>query len=72
MTVIIETRSASARTPALAQAFRELLTRRVGVDLAAEVVAPGETAPLTQIESRQKPIRLLDERQRARAPEPER
>jgi phenylacetate-CoA ligase len=72
MTVLIETRTAGARTPALAQAFRELLSRRVGVDLAAEVLAPGGTAHLTQIESRQKPIRLLDERRRAPAAEPER
>jgi len=62
MTVIIETRGTAERSPALAQAFRDLLTRRVGVDLVAEVVAPGETAALTQIDARQKPIRLIDER----------
>jgi len=63
MTVIIETRGdQAARTPQLTQAFTELLTRRVGVELLAELVPPGGTAAMTQIDSRQKPIRLIDER----------
>jgi phenylacetate-CoA ligase len=64
MTVVIETRDPPARTPELERAFHELLTRRIGVELAAELVPPGGTAHLTQIESRQKPIRLIDERAR--------
>jgi phenylacetate-CoA ligase len=39
----------------------------VGVEIEVELVAPGETAALTQIESRQKPIRLIDERPKASA-----
>jgi len=67
MTVIIETRGAiSARTPELQQAFAELLTRRVGVDIKTELVAQGGTAALTQIDSRQKPVRLIDERPKAK------
>ena len=63
MTVIIETRGTDAtRNEALHRAFAELLTRRVGVDLRVELVATGGTATLTQIDSRQKPIRLIDER----------
>lgn len=63
--VVIETRGdAASRNESLTRAFAELLTRRVGVELEVELVAPGETATLTQIESRQKPIRLLDERPR--------
>ena len=63
MTVVIEVRGhESAGTPALSSAFAELLTRRVGVELKVELVGPGATAALTQIESRQKPIRLIDER----------
>jgi phenylacetate-CoA ligase len=65
LTVVIETRAGHARTPELARAFAELLTRRVGVELKVELVAAGGTAPLTQIESRQKPIRLIDERPKA-------
>ena len=63
MTVIAEVRGGEpACTPALARAFAELLARRVGVELKVELVAPGATATLTQIESRQKPVRLIDER----------
>lgn len=63
MTVIIETRGPEAtRDAALHQAFAEILTRRVGVELRVELVAMGGTAALTQIDSRQKPIRLIDER----------
>jgi phenylacetate-CoA ligase len=68
MTVIIETRGdAASRTPELARAFTELLTRRVGVELLAELVPTGGTAALTQIDSRQKPVRLIDERPKATA-----
>jgi phenylacetate-CoA ligase len=65
LTVVIETRAGQARTPELARAFAELLTRRVGVELKVELVAAAGTAALTQIESRQKPIRLIDERPKA-------
>jgi phenylacetate-CoA ligase len=68
MTVIIETRGApNTRTLELQQAFAELLTRRVGVDIKTELVAQGGTAALTQIDSRQKPVRLIDERPKAKA-----
>ena len=66
MTVIVETRAAAARTPALVAEFTALLSRRVGVDIGVELVAPGATATLTQVDSRQKPIRLLDERPKDR------
>jgi phenylacetate-CoA ligase len=62
MTVIIETRADAARTRELGLAFETLLSQRVGVALQVELVAPGETAPLTQVDSRQKPLRLIDER----------
>lgn len=62
ITVIIESRGESAKDPAVAKGFAELLTRRIGVELEVQLVAAGETSSLTQIESRQKPIRLIDER----------
>jgi phenylacetate-CoA ligase len=48
--------------PALAQEFSQLLTRRIGVELRVALVPLGGTAGFTQLESRQKPIRLIDER----------
>ncbi len=39
-----------------------LLKRQLGVSVAVELMAPGETAAETQVNSRQKPIRLIDER----------
>ncbi len=68
LTVIIEVRhTADPNSSELAAAFAALLTRRVGVDIRAELVPAGGTAALTQIDSRQKPIRLLDERPKASA-----
>jgi phenylacetate-CoA ligase len=66
MTVIVETRAAATRTPALVAEFAALLSRRVGVDISVELAAPGATASLTQVDSRQKPIRLIDERPKDR------
>ena len=65
MTVVIETRGeSSSRNDTLQQAFATLLTRRIGVELAVQLEPQGGTAPLTQIDARQKPIRLIDERPR--------
>ncbi|MGA0800874.1 MAG: phenylacetate--CoA ligase family protein, partial [Steroidobacteraceae bacterium] len=65
--VVIETRAGAHRDSTVASGFASLLSRRVGVEIEVELVAPGETATLTQIESRQKPIRLIDERPKASA-----
>jgi len=51
-----------ARSEALETRLHGLLREKLGVEVRVELVSPGETAPLTQIENRQKPIRLLDER----------
>lgn len=66
MTVIVETRSGRERDAALVAEFAALLARRVGVEMKVELVPPGGTATLTQIDSRQKPIRLIDERPKDR------
>ena len=47
----------------VAQRMRALLKRRLGIEVQLELAGKGETAALTQIERRQKPIRLIDERQ---------
>jgi len=59
MTVVLET---AARDPEMAGAMEAVLRTRLGVAIAVELRAPGETAAMTGIETRQKPIRLIDER----------
>ncbi len=56
--VVAESRSGQDHAP-----YTDILKRRLGIEAVVELVAPGATAPLTQIDSRQKPIRLIDERQ---------
>jgi phenylacetate-CoA ligase len=57
LTVIIESRGGSD-----AGALASLLRHGLGVEVAVALCTPGETAALTQIDVRQKPIRLIDER----------
>jgi phenylacetate-CoA ligase len=40
------------------------LKQGLGVEVSVELTGRGQTASLTQIETRQKPIRLIDERNR--------
>jgi phenylacetate-CoA ligase len=42
--------------------YRALLKRKLGVDVQVELVPAKSLSPLTGVESRQKPIRLLDRR----------
>ena len=46
----------------LAAEFVALLRAKLGVDVAVALAAPGTLSPLTGIEVRQKPIRLIDKR----------
>jgi phenylacetate-CoA ligase len=57
MCVILESRGGSD-----AAQLAVLLRQGLGVEVVTQLVAPGDTAALTQIDVRQKPIRLLDER----------
>lgn len=59
MTVHIETRETVDQPTATMESF---LKARLGVEIAVALAAPGSLAGLTQIESRQKPIRLIDKR----------
>jgi len=59
LTVVVEAASAG---PGLEAKLAGLLQRSLGVAVLVEVVGPGETAAETQVESRQKPIRLIDMR----------
>ena len=57
LTVVVEARSQSEQ---LATEIANLLKRGLGVEVQVELAAPGDTASETQVESRQKPIRLID------------
>jgi phenylacetate-CoA ligase len=59
MTVVLEHRGPSADAQA---GLAALLRQGLGVEVEVELVPPGATAALTQIDVRQKPLRLLDER----------
>ncbi|MDG2284060.1 MAG: phenylacetate--CoA ligase family protein, partial [Alphaproteobacteria bacterium] len=61
MTVVCET-AASVAHEGLGEQVATLLRQRLGVALEVEIVGPGETAEATQVEKRQKPIRLVDGR----------
>ena len=61
LTVIVEVR-AGAERPDLGPELEALLRQKLGVEVDVELAVPGATAPLTEIETRQKPIRLIDRR----------
>jgi phenylacetate-CoA ligase len=62
MTAHVEVRG--DRAEGLRARLEATLKSRLGVEIAVTLEAPGALAALTQVESRQKPIRLLDERKR--------
>ena len=62
LTVRVEVRDGLHIDAALASAFEELLKQRFGVQMKVALAAVGSLAPLTCIETRQKPIRLIDRR----------
>ena len=62
MTVIIEVTSDAVGDAKTTADLSALLRRKLGVEVDIETVAAGDTAKLTQIEARQKPIRLIDNR----------
>ncbi|MSO75328.1 MAG: phenylacetate--CoA ligase family protein [Alphaproteobacteria bacterium] len=64
MTVLVEIKPGIPRDAALARELGELLRRKLGVELGIELVGLGATAPLTEIERRQKPVRLIDAEKR--------
>lgn len=62
MTVMIEVGADAVGEPMIAADIAALLRRKIGVEVDVEIVQAGGTSMFTQIEARQKPIRLLDER----------
>ncbi len=59
MTVIAEARTGDSDLP---KRMRDLLRVALGIEVRMELVAAGATADMTQVDRRQKPIRLIDER----------
>lgn len=59
MTAVVEV---GERAEGLAARMEAVLRERLGVQIAVELVGPRETAALTGIETRQKPVRLIDRR----------
>ena len=59
MTIVAEVRSGDAD---LARSMRALLKNALGIEIDIELTAAGKTAALTQLDRRQKPIRLIDQR----------
>jgi phenylacetate-CoA ligase len=51
-----------ATGPELVRQYKDLLRRQLGVDVDLELVAPKSLSALTGVETRQKPVRLLDKR----------
>jgi phenylacetate-CoA ligase len=62
LTVAAETHALAEHRAALHQRFADTLRRKIGIEVEVELVDRGATAALTQIETRQKPIRLIDRR----------
>jgi hypothetical protein len=60
MIVMIET--AAAPSDQLKTSFEALLKMRIGVEMMVELHRPGALADMTEVEKRQKPKRLSDER----------
>ncbi len=61
LTVVVEVRPGVEPASALAREVAGHLRARLGVSVEVELVGAGETSHLTGIESRQKPVRLIDE-----------
>ena len=62
LTVHVEVRGGRETNATLAASFAELLKQRFGVQMNVMLKSQGALGPLTGIETRQKPIRLIDKR----------
>lgn len=62
MSVVVELAAGEVADAGRRDHIAARLRERLGVEVMVELVGPGGTAALTQIEARQKPIRLIDER----------
>ena len=64
LTISVEVTADPASYSSLTPVYRSLLKQNLGIEVNIEFAKPNALAPLTGIESRQKPIRLIDKRKR--------
>ncbi|MBB5210131.1 phenylacetate--CoA ligase family protein [Microbulbifer hydrolyticus] len=62
LTVLVEVGAALEQHPAIARQCAEMLKHKLGIEVGVEPVAAGGTAQWTEIDRRQKPLRLIDRR----------
>lgn len=62
MTVVAECKAPASDYAKYTPQFEELLKQKLGIAISVELVPLGETATITQVDSRQKPTRLIDNR----------
>ncbi len=62
MLVKIEVSTPEHERASILPRFSEILKRKIGIEVLVELVGEGELTPLTQVDIRQKPIRLIDSR----------
>ncbi|WP_448212055.1 phenylacetate--CoA ligase family protein [Colwellia sp. MEBiC06753] len=62
MVVMVEVSTPAAQRNGLVDKYKTLLKRKIGIEVQVEFVGEGELTKLTQVDIRQKPIRLIDER----------
>jgi len=65
MTVMVESTRPVAERTAQAANYQTMLRQLIGLELLIELVDPGALASLTEIDRRQKPLRLADNRQKS-------
>lgn len=62
MTVIAEVKVSDMERDTLTKQFADILKRKIGIEVGVQLVAEGATAAMTEIDKRQKPLRLKDSR----------
>ncbi|SEK81286.1 phenylacetate-CoA ligase [Colwellia chukchiensis] len=62
MIIMVEVNIDASQRPQLQAEYERLLKRKIGIAVQVELVSEGELTPLTQVDVRQKPIRLIDNR----------
>lgn len=62
MIVMVEVNAEQSQVAELQQEYENLLKRKIGIGVHVELVSEGELTALTQVDKRQKPIRLIDQR----------
>ena len=62
MIVMVEVSADPEQYELLLPEYQAVLKRKIGIEVQVQFVAEGELTPLTQVDVRQKPIRLIDDR----------